>query len=67
MSLSKYFILNFLLIFICVPWIFHDISNYEVINIPLWAFYTVVATLIYAIVIAILLHFYWNEISSIES
>ena len=60
MTRTKLYILIFLFLLLTVPWFFSDISSIIVAGFPLWALYTLMATLIYAIIISYLLEKYWS-------
>ena len=57
-KIALYFFSIFLLLF-TVPWFYSSINMQSVFGFPIWAFYSLVATFIYAIIIALFLHKYW--------
>jgi hypothetical protein len=46
-----------------VPWFFTDFSADVVIGFPVWAVYSIVATVLYAVLIAYLLGRFWTSIA----
>ena len=57
---TRLYILIFLFLLLTVPWFFFDISSIIVAGFPLWALYTLLATLLYAVVISYFLGKYWT-------
>ena len=57
---TRLYILILLFLILTVPWFFSDISSIIVAGFPLWALYTLMATLIYAVIISYLLEKYWS-------
>ena len=60
MTITKLYIIILLLILLTVPWFFSGISSIIVVGFPLWALYAILATLIYAVIIAYFLEKYWS-------
>ena len=60
MTRSRLYSLILLLILPTVPWFFSGIDVNIVIGFPSWALYTILATLIYAIIISYFLEKYWS-------
>ena len=55
----KLYILNFLFIILTVPWFFLDDSINSIFGFPFWAFYSLIMTFLYAIIIYLFLKKYW--------
>ena len=58
-----YFLTVFLLLF-TVPWFYFDIEIKSIFGFPAWAFYSLISTFIYAVIIAYFIQKYWYESSS---
>ena len=60
----KYLLILILTIFpvFCVPWFFTGYNTVVIFGLPLWAFYALVATLIYSILIALIIAIYWHHL-----
>lgn len=56
----KIFLISIIALVLTVPWFFIDFSNTTVLGFPLWAFYSIVMSVLYAAVIAIMLGRYWD-------
>ena len=56
---KKLYILNFLLLFLTVPWFFYNDSTAMIIGVPNWAFYSLLVTFLYAVIIYVLIRKYW--------
>ena len=57
---TRLYILIFLFLLLTVPWFFFDISSIIVAGFPLWALYTLLATLIYAVITSYFIGKYWG-------
>ncbi len=60
MKLLKLFIIPVAILVASVPWLFTRASDTVILGFPAWAFYSLVVTQIYAIVIAVFLKRYWQ-------
>ena len=60
MKLLKLFIIPVVILLASVPWLFTGASDKVILGFPVWAFYSLVVTIIYAIVIAVFLKRYWS-------
>ena len=60
MTRTRLYILILLFLLLTVPWFFSDISSIIVAGFPPWALYTLLATLLYAVVISYFLGKYWS-------
>ena len=60
MTRTRLFILIIFLILLTVPWFFSGIVSNIVVGFPPWALYTLLATLIYAVIISYFLRKYWS-------
>ena len=56
---TRLYILIFLFLLLTVPWFFFDISSIIVAGFPLWALYSLLVTLIYAVIISYFIGKYW--------
>ena len=56
---KKLYLLNFLLLFLTVPWFFYNDSTDMIIGIPNWAFYSLLVTFLYAVITYVLIKKYW--------
>ena len=57
---TRLYILIFLFLLLTVPWFFSGISIIIVAGFPSWALYTLMATLLYAVIISYFLGKYWS-------
>ena len=60
MTRTRLYILIVLLILLTVPWFFSGIVSIIVAGFPLWALYTLLTTLIYAVITSYFLGKYWS-------
>ena len=60
MTRTKLYLLVLFLILITVPWFFSGNAFNIVIGFPFWVLYTLLSTLIYAVIISYLLEKYWS-------
>ena len=60
MTRTRLYILILLLILLTVPWFFSGIASIIVVGFPPWALYTLMATLIYAVITSYFLGKYWS-------
>ena len=60
MTRTRLYIIILLLILLTVPWFFFGIAQNIVVGFPPWALYTLLATLIYAVIISYFLGKYWS-------
>ena len=60
MTRTRLYILILLLILLTVPWFFSGIASIIVVGFPPWALYTLMATLIYAVITSYFLRKYWS-------
>ncbi len=55
----KLYLVNFLLIILTVPWFFFKGDLHIILGFPIWAFYSICMTFLYAIIICYFLKKYW--------
>lgn len=60
-----YLLISFLL-FISVPWFFTDPTPAQVLGLPIWGFYSLSITILFAIVTSVLISKYWEKLSEEE-
>ena len=60
MTRTKLYLLIFLFLLLTVPWFFFGISSIIVAGFPFWALYTLMATLLYAVITSYFLGKYWS-------
>ena len=60
MKILVIFIIPVLILIASVPWLFTRPSDTEILGFPVWAFYSLVFSVIYAVVIAIFLKRFWS-------
>jgi uncharacterized membrane protein YhdT len=47
-----------------VPWFFTDFNTQVFMGFPIWAVYSIFATILYAVLIAVLLGRFWDSIAN---
>ena len=60
MKLLKLFFIPLLILIASVPWFFTGASDRVILGFPAWGFYSIVFSVIYAVVIAVFLKRYWS-------
>ena len=64
MSKIKIYVINIFLLVMMTPWFFSVYELESIFGFPKWAFYSLLATIIYAISIFFCLHRYWFTFDS---
>ena len=59
MTRTRLYLLTALCLIATVPWFFTGTPPAHILGFPAWAFYSFCATILYAIVLAVVLHRYW--------
>jgi hypothetical protein len=60
MTRPAIYVVSFLLLILTVPWFFTEPSETIVLGFPVWAFYSLTASLVYATCMCFILGRYWN-------
>ena len=63
-SMYKIYILQFCVLFITVPWFYKSSNLDSIYGFPVWAFYSILFTFIYAVIIFYILSKYWPNSNS---
>ena len=61
MTKRRLYTLSLLLLLLTTPWLFSGVSATTVMGFPPWALYSLLATLVYAVTVALLMQRYWDH------
>lgn len=59
----KLFLIEFGLLVLTVPWFFTSEKSELIFGFPIWAFYSLIVSIIFAFVTAFIIGKYWEELS----
>ncbi len=61
MTKRRLYSLSLLLLVLTTPWLFSGVSETTILGFPPWALYSLLATLVYAVTVALLMQLYWDH------
>jgi hypothetical protein len=66
MTRAKIYVFTIAILIASVPWFFFEARHDHILGLPVWALYSLVMTVVYAVAVAIVLQKYWPLLSGAE-